>query len=479
VQLGKYTLVRRLAAGGMGEVWEGSLAGEGGFERRVAIKRMVEGFTGPWELMFLDEAKLVSRLHHSNIVQVLDFGIADAVPFQVLELVEGIDAGKLLQLAKPTEAIALHLCAEVAHALDHAHTARDANGAPMGIVHRDVSPENILVSWGADVKLTDFGIAFAHDRHHKTVGGQTKGKAAYMAPEQALAGEIDARTDLFALGCVLHTLLTGKSPLAGEDKLIALLSGNELTLDPSLDPAIAAVIAKAVRRSRGDRYDSAAEMGRVLGELLQSRLTQSPRVELKGFLEQVKAKSKPKRGSLDALLAPGTGVGDVVPAAKAATLTVPAMAKTWRWRWPLGAGLALASFVATIAVLRAQQAADVAPVVVVPATPAPVTAEAPAPQPVVVEPPPVVQPPRQRPHPQVAKAAPTEKGVVLIGGEGAARAEIFIDGKTVGYAPKRLELFVGSHSVELVTPAGKKLGPAPLAVTVKHTESEPLKYLVP
>ena len=469
----------------MGEVWEGSLAGEGGFVRRVAIKRMVEGFSGPWELMFLDEAKLVSRLHHSNIVQVLDYGIADSVPFQVLELIEGIDVGRMIQLARPNDAIALHLCAEVAHALDHAHTAQDASGAPLGIVHRDVTPENILVSWSADVKLTDFGIAFAYDRLHKTAGGQTKGKAAYMAPEQALGGEIDARTDLFALGCVLHALLCGKSPLAGEDKLIGLLSGNELTLEPTIDPQISAVIARAVRRSRSDRFDSAAQMGQVLGELLQTRLTQSPRSELKGFLQKLRPKTAPKKGALDALLAPATGVGDVVPLPRVATLTLPGL-RVWRWRWPLGIVLALASFGATVGVLQWQKPALVAelPIAVIPPTQAIDAGVAAIQTPVapaeVVEPAPL----KARPPVVVARAPkpaplPTEKGVVLIGGEGAARSEILIDGKSFGYAPKRLELPAGSHTVELVTPSGKRIGPAPISVTARNTESEPLKYLVP
>ncbi len=251
MKVGKYKLVRRLASGGMGEVWEGTLEGSLGFARRVAIKRMmgVEDVPG-WENMFLDEARLASQLHHANIVPVLDFGVEDGKPFQVLELIDGVDSWRMAQLATakgismPFE-VALHLCTEVAHALHYAHNARGDNGRCLRIVHRDVTPDNVLVSWEGDVKLSDFGIAKARDRSHQTQAGVRVGKPSYMAPEQATGGDVDERTDVFMLGCVLHALLTGRSPLAGENKLADLLAGQELELDSGVPDDIKQIIARA------------------------------------------------------------------------------------------------------------------------------------------------------------------------------------------------------------------------------------------
>ena len=139
--------------------------------------------------------------------------------------------------------VALHLCTEVAHALHYAHNARDENGRSLRIVHRDVTPDNVLISWEGDVKLSDFGIAKARDRSHKTQVGVRVGKPSYMAPEQATGGDVDERTDVFMLGCVLQALLTGRSPLAGENKMADLLAGQELPIDPRVPDDIKEIVA--------------------------------------------------------------------------------------------------------------------------------------------------------------------------------------------------------------------------------------------
>ena len=136
----------------------------------------------------------------------------------------------------------------------------DADGRALGIVHRDVSPGNVLVGWNGDVKLTDFGIAFARDRTAQTAAGHVKGTMAFMAPEQLMQGEIDGRTDLFALGCVLHLLLTGDSPLSGEHALADLVAGKPLTLAPGLAPDIQAILARATQLRRAERFADAGAL---------------------------------------------------------------------------------------------------------------------------------------------------------------------------------------------------------------------------
>src|SRR5688500_1305451 len=214
----------------MAEVLLATAVGEDGFERRVAIKRMLEGGSSDpsFVRMFLDEARIASRLHHGNIVGLLDYGVVEGMPFHVLELVDGENAASLAHLGAEHDApmpveVALHLCVEVAHALDYAHRARDPSGRALGIVHRDVKPANVLVSWEGDVKLGDFGIALAHDRAEQTEDGVAKGTLAYMAPEQALHRDVGPRTDVFALGCVLHALVAGESPVTRSGGLAAVL----------------------------------------------------------------------------------------------------------------------------------------------------------------------------------------------------------------------------------------------------------------
>ncbi len=294
----------------MAEVLEGVAIGQHGFRRKVAIKRILREYTADpgFGRMFFDEAKIASQLHHANIVAVLDFGVSDGVPFQVLEFVDGVDASRLRDLGEaaghpfPIE-LALAIATDVAHALEHAHAAIDDKGARLGIVHRDVSPANVLVAWSGDVKLSDFGIAFAHGRNEPTHAGQAKGTLLYMAPEQVLRGEIDGRTDLFGLGCALHTLCTGKSPLSVENAMADLIAGGTLALDPSLPEDVRAIVARATRLSRSERWASATEMADALGSALAARVTRDARTLMREWLTLVKPGPAPKRrGKLDGFL---------------------------------------------------------------------------------------------------------------------------------------------------------------------------------
>lgn len=265
MKLGRYELIRRLGRGGMAEVFEARLRGADGFERRVAVKRVIPDFAEDpsFRRMFLDEAKIASRLHHRNIAAVLDYGVVDGVPFQVLELIDGSDARTLTRegarQGPPIPlAAALYIVAQIGRGLHHAHEARDAQGRPLRLVHRDVTPGNMLVSWSGDVKLSDFGIAFAADRAERTSTGVAKGKLAYMPPEQALAAGVDRRSDIFALGCSLHALLTGRSPVSGQEVLAAMLRGEPLPVDhPGLSPGVAQLVRRATMPAPRDRFPTA------------------------------------------------------------------------------------------------------------------------------------------------------------------------------------------------------------------------------
>lgn len=466
--MGKYKLVRRLASGGMGEVWEGALEGSSGFARRVAIKRMmgVEDVPG-WENMFLDEARIASQLHHANIVPVLDFGVEDGKPFQVLELIDGVDAWKMAQLAAskgialPYE-VALHLCTEVAHALHYAHNARGGNGRSLRIVHRDVTPDNVLVSWEGDVKLSDFGIAKARDRSHKTQAGVRVGKPSYMAPEQATGGDVDERTDVFMLGCVLQALLTGRSPLAGENKLADLLAGLELEIDPRVPEDIKVIVARAVKRSKSERFTDAGEMASALGTAMHARLTTDPRSALREFLSRVRPPVV-KTGALDALLVPAAPLAE--------TERQPPRSS----KWVMGGGLLALAVLAAVGTVYWQQQQPIEEVAARVEVPVPAPAVVVKSVPKEVEP---VPPPAPKLKQVKPPAKPEGRGFLVVGGEGAQRSEIKIDGKSVGFAPRLLELEAGPHQVELVTPRGAVIGPKKIDLTRRHTQSDPLRWMV-
>jgi len=310
-QVGRYRLTRRLGQGGMAEVFEAVAEGEGGFRRRVALKRVLPQLSQDASIarMFLDEARTTSHLHHGNIVSVLDYGTADGSAFQVLEYVEGLDLDHLLRRADERHTplplgLALHLVVQVAHALDYAHNAKDETGVALGIVHRDVSPSNVLVSWEGHIKLSDFGIALAANRLERTEGASVKGKLEYMSPEQALRGHVDRRSDVFALGCMLQRLITGKSPLGELSVLARMASGEELALDPALDAPIREVVARATRHAQTQRYASAAELSRALSELLPAYLKEDATLALQRWLSALRDEGvvEKKRGALDALL---------------------------------------------------------------------------------------------------------------------------------------------------------------------------------
>jgi serine/threonine protein kinase len=475
----RYRLRRRLGRGGMAEVFEATAAGERGFERTVAVKRMLPEIGRVHDDGFLDEARIASHLHHAGIVAVLDYGIAGGLPFQVLELVDGLDLQTALELGRPLPAeLALHVCTEVAYALSHAHEARGPDGQPLGIVHRDVKPANILISYDGDVKLGDFGIAFARDRLQRTEVGIAKGTREFMSPEQWVAGEVDARSDVFSLGCVLHALVTGQSPM-GRTRAEEMLEGQELTFDKPLPEDVAPLVVRATRRQKRERFPTAAAMAEALGAALQKRVKEPPKALLQKWMRELKPLAPPKE-PVDAELASDEPKREVRPR---------------RSRWGL-AGAAAALAFAGVGVLATwphpaiSLSADLTPAVETIVPPAVVDAPAVVEAPLPAKPPPMVV--KSKPHPRpsaprpsapivaapIMPVTPPASAHLLVGGEGALRAEIWIDGSSRGFAPKLLELPAGPHEVELLLGNGARLKRR-ITLAESHTPSSPLRWLVP
>src|SRR3954470_17501608 len=234
---GRYRLLSRLGEGGMAEVFKAKSFGVEGFEKVLVIKRILPKLAEHPKFvdMFVHEAKLAVRLSHANIVQVFDLGRVDHPTgeptsyFIAMEYVPGLDLATLLSRCRRLKitvpfGMAVFLAAEVAKALEHAHRRRDEHARPLGIVHRDISPQNILLSWEGEVKVTDFGIAKAKDsisseEASETRGGRIRGKLAYMSPEQASAKELDGRSDLFSLGTVVYEMIAGANPFPAPPSL--------------------------------------------------------------------------------------------------------------------------------------------------------------------------------------------------------------------------------------------------------------------
>jgi hypothetical protein len=491
----------------MAEVFEAEVVGELGFVRKVAIKRMLGDAAADSSAArrFLDEARIASRLHHANIVAVTDVGLLDDLPFQVLELVDGIDAQQLQHRAGgvfPLD-IALAMTADVAHALEHAHRATDEHGHLLGIVHRDVKPANVLVSWSGDVKLADFGIALARDRHARTETGVVAGTMGFIAPEQRTRGEVDGRADVFALGLTLHAFLTGYTPLQDITVEMALLDGTRIPLDSALPADVKAIIERAVAPSRLDR-PSAGEFANAIGGLLAPRLTSDVRTLVRGFLDSIDVSpNKRRKGALDDLLGievvPSASPAGDVPhyktvakqIADASTVDMPEAA-TKRIRPPARKRSGLVALVALLVIaaggigawrLTARDAstthlADAA----IDATDAAIdTALDAAPD----TPPPIDAPPDAtltdagvrvaRPKPDAATPvltpATTETGwMQVVGGEELVGAQVLVDGgKYKFFVPHKHEVAVGSHRVEVIKPDGTMLPAKTLEVTTFHT----------
>ena len=264
---GRYRVDHVLARGGMGEVYLGRMEGAHGFERPIVIKVIRNDLVEDERLamMFVDEARIAASLHHRNIVQIIDFDRFDSGVFLVTEHVDGCDLRQLLRELRsaPAYELAIAVLAELATGLHAAHEACDADGTSLQLVHRDVSPSNVLLGIHGDVKLTDFGVAKARSRSYHTVSGTIKGKAPYMSPEQILGGQLDRRSDVFSLGTLLFELTTRTRLYSGANNAMAMqqiLAGT--VPDPrerraDFPPALAQIVHKALAFDRDERYPTA------------------------------------------------------------------------------------------------------------------------------------------------------------------------------------------------------------------------------
>ncbi len=273
---GRYHLTQKLGAGGMAVVWAGYAEGAEGFRKPVVLKRIHSHLTRQQGFveMLVREAKTTVQLDHPNIVQVLELGRDDDGYFMALERIQGCDLSVLIGAAarggvRIPPRLAAHICREVLAALAYAHDARDDGGRPLGIVHRDVSPANVMVSEDGRVKLTDFGIAHTDAADHVSRAG-LKGKIAYMSPEQAKAGALDGRSDLYAVGLLLFELLTGERALAGDAELAVLESARRGALTAveervgQLPEDLFPVLRRALATDVRDRYPDARSMRQEL-----------------------------------------------------------------------------------------------------------------------------------------------------------------------------------------------------------------------
>lgn len=309
VLYGKYQLLDLLARGGMAEVYRAKSHGVEGFEKVLVIKRILPelGENPQFVEMFINEAKIAVTLSHANIVQVFDLGRADESYFIAMEYVAGYDLATVLargqRLGRPIpQELAVYVVSELAKGLDYAHRRRDAQLRPLNIVHRDVSPQNVLISFEGEVKLTDFGIAkaaLAVSSEENTEAGVLKGKYAYMSPEQARGEDVDSRTDMFALGVVLHELLTGENPFYVPESAYETLRRvrdcdfRSLTATlPGLPQELAAIAARAMSRRPEDRYPNAGLLYEELVQFLYSSGRRAGGHDLSDFLSELRQASE-------------------------------------------------------------------------------------------------------------------------------------------------------------------------------------------
>ncbi|HEX8169739.1 MAG TPA: TonB family protein [Thermoanaerobaculia bacterium] len=282
-KFGQYVLVEKIATGGMAEVWKARMRGVEGFQKIVAIKKILPHLSDNQDFieMFVDEAKLAAQLNHNNIIHIYDLGKIQSSYYIAMEYIDGYDLKTILRRGEERDhpmsvELALFIASKIASALDYAHRKKDFEDREMGLVHRDVSPQNVLISQEGDIKLCDFGIAKAASKASHTQAGALKGKLQYMSPEQAWGRSIDRRSDIFALATVLFEMLTNRKLFTGDNELSILEQVREARVtapsqfNDEVTPEIDRIVLKALQKDPANRYQTAGEMARDLDAILYS-----------------------------------------------------------------------------------------------------------------------------------------------------------------------------------------------------------------
>jgi serine/threonine protein kinase len=285
ISFGKYTLFERIGRGGMADVFKARVQGPAGFERIFVVKRILPHLSDDpvFTKMFIDEAKLAARLTHPNIVQVFELGSVDNEYFMSMEYVRGRDLAETMRtqwarVGPPRPEMVAYVGREMCRALAYAHDFTAEDGTRLGMIHRDISPSNVMLSNDGAVKILDFGIAKAlgGDKDESTKTGTLKGKFAYMAPEQTVSNEVDRRIDIFATGIVLHEILTGRRLFKGENDLQTIERVRQCDVpppslhNPLCPPEMDNIVLKALAKNPLDRYQSASEMADALDDIVHA-----------------------------------------------------------------------------------------------------------------------------------------------------------------------------------------------------------------
>lgn len=296
-KFGKYQLLEKVAAGGMAELYRAKVTGDHGFEKLVAIKKILPHLTGEGNLIkaFIDEAKLAALLQHENIVQIYDFGSIDGEYFIAMEYLFGKDLRRLIRKARENAAPlslenTLYMITRICAGLDYSHNLKDLQGKALNIIHRDINPQNIFITYEGQVKIIDFGIAKAASHNSTTHEGLIKGKLAYMSPEQANGQSIDCRSDIFSTGIILYELLTGQRMFQGETMHVYTRVRDAAyeplqNRMPDLPDRLHEVVERALAKEPGDRYQSCGEM---LADLEECIFGLSVRPNVRSFANFVK-----------------------------------------------------------------------------------------------------------------------------------------------------------------------------------------------
>ncbi|UCH95781.1 MAG: protein kinase [Candidatus Aminicenantes bacterium] len=290
VEVGDYEILGLIGRGGMAEIYKAKKKGVKGFEKIIALKKILSGYGADAKYieMFVDEAKIAAELSHPNIIQIYDLGKKDDYYFIAMEYISSKDLRVILQkLAQSQrimpEALSIYLVIKVLEALNYAHAARDSSGKKLDIVHRDVSPPNILVAYDGNIKLTDFGVSKASIKMHQTLAGALKGKVLYMSPEQAKGEDnIDYRSDLYSVGIILFELITGEKLFLGSSEIGTLKKVQEgKIIKPSqikkdIEPELEFIILKALNKDRTKRYQRALDMIKDLEAYMMHQYESAP-----------------------------------------------------------------------------------------------------------------------------------------------------------------------------------------------------------